>query len=224
MTGPNKVVRLLVASNETRAGAAAASDGLDRKDARALLEGLREGERAAARQLVAEHRAHVERVLTRILGWHSELDDLTQDVFARAFARVTEVREADALRGWLAAIAVFVAREAIRKRRRHRWLLFRPSQDTPDIPCTPASLEARAALRVFYEVVGEMDVEVRIAFTLRCVDGMELTEIAEVCDVSLATIKRRLKVALDDFYRRGHSRAELTAWFEEGSRWRQTES
>ena len=224
MTGPNKVVRLIVASNETRAGTAAASEGSVRGDARALLEGLREGERAAARQFVEEYRAHVERVLTRILGWHSELDDLTQDVFARAFARVTEVREADALRGWLTAIAVFVAREAIRRKRRHRWLLFRPSQDTPEMPCAPASLEARAALRAFYEVVNEMDVDARIAFTLRCVDGMELTEVADACDVSLATIKRRLKVALDDFYRRGQSRAELVDWFEEGSRWRQTES
>lgn len=223
MTGPNKIVRLVVASTEIRAGTAA-SEGSMQGDARALLDALREGERAAARQFVESHRAHVERVLTRILGWHSELDDLTQDVFTRAFARVSEVREADALRGWLTAIAVFVARETIRKKRRHRWLLFRPSQDTPDMPCEPASLEARAALRVFYEVVGEMDVEARIAFTLRCVDGMELTEIAEVCDVSLATIKRRLKIAMDDFYRRGQSRAELVAWFEEGSRWRQTES
>jgi RNA polymerase sigma-70 factor (ECF subfamily) len=102
--------------------------------------------------------------------------------------------------------------------------LFRPSQETPDIPCEPASLEARTALRVFYEVVSEMDVEARIAFTLRCVDGMELTEVAEACDVSLATIKRRLKAAMDDFYRRGQGRPELVAWFEEGSRWRQTES
>lgn len=180
MTGPHKVVHLVVASTATRAGTPATSEGALRGDARALLEGLREGERAAARQFVEEQRAHVERVLTRILGWHSELDDLTQDVFARAFARVAEVREAEALRGWLSAIAVFVAREAIRRKRRHRWLLFRPSQDTPDIPCAPASLEARAALRAFYEVVGEMDVDARIAFTLRWVDGMELTEVAKL--------------------------------------------
>jgi RNA polymerase sigma-70 factor, ECF subfamily len=207
MTGSKKVVRLIALPS-----------------GRALLAGLREGDQAAARQFVDGHRAHVERVLTRILGWHSELDDLTQEVFVRAFARVDEVHEGDGLRTWLTAIAVFVAREAIRKRRRQRWLLFRPSQDVPDIPGARVPLEARAALRAFYEVVDEMDFDVRVAFTLRCVDGMELTEIAEACDVSLATIKRRLRRALDDFYRRGQGRDELAAWFEEGSRWRQTES
>ena len=37
------------------------------------------------------------------MGWHSELDDLTQEVFTRAFARIDELREPDAVRGWLRA-------------------------------------------------------------------------------------------------------------------------
>ncbi len=73
-------------------------------------------------------------------------------------------------------------------------------------------------MRAFYEVVGRMDADARIAFTLRFVDGMELAEIAGACGVSLATIKRRLKAAEADFAERGQAHEALAGWFEEG-RW-----
>jgi RNA polymerase sigma-70 factor (ECF subfamily) len=39
----------------------------------------------------------------------------------------------------------------------------------------------------------------RIPFALRFIDGMELTEVARACTVSLATIKRRLSRAEQRF-------------------------
>ncbi|HEX3850632.1 MAG TPA: sigma-70 family RNA polymerase sigma factor [Polyangiaceae bacterium] len=193
-------------------------------DPGALLLALRAGEPWAERAFLEGETGNVERVLTRILGFGCELDDLTQEVFVRAFARLDDLREPDALRGWLSSIAVFVARETIRKKRRRRWLVFLPAQETPEIVATPVSPEARDALRAFYDVVSGLDADTRIAFTLRCVGGMELTEIAEVCEVSLATIKRRIKRAASDFYARGRARPELVDWFEEGTRWRQIKS
>jgi RNA polymerase sigma-70 factor, ECF subfamily len=194
------------------------------RDPRALLLALRAGEPWAERAFLEGETGNVERILTRILGWHCELDDLTQEVFVRAFARLDELREPDALRGWLSSIAVFVAREAIRKKRRRRWLVFLPAQETPEMTAAPVSPEARDALRAFYDVVSGLDADTRIAFTLRCVGGMELSEIAEACEVSLATVKRRLKRAANDFYARGRARPELIDWFEEGTRWRHIKS
>jgi RNA polymerase sigma-70 factor (ECF subfamily) len=189
-----------------------------------LVRGLKAAEPKAERALLQAETAHVERMLTRILGFCSELDDLTQEVFIRAFARIAELREPESLRAWLNSFAVFVAREAIRRKRRRRWLVFLPTGETPEPAASVASLEARTALRVFYEVLDGFGTDERIAFTLRFVEGMELTEVAEACQVSLATIKRRLKRASDDFYLRGRARAELVDWFEEGSRWRRIES
>jgi RNA polymerase sigma-70 factor (ECF subfamily) len=172
---------------------------------------------------VAQQGERVERLLTRMLGAHHDLEDLVQEVFVRAFARVEELRDARALNGWIAAIAVFVAREAIRKKQRHRWLLFyRPDElPEPAVPC--ASPEARAALRSFYAIVARFHADVRIAFTLRYVEGMGLSEIADTCGVSLATIKRRLKSGEVEFLTRAKVDPALTDWFEEGTRWRQSE-
>jgi len=217
MVGSSKLIRVVRGTVETREGPRA----IDLDD---LVRGLKAGEPWAERALLRAETAHVERMLTRILGFCAELDDLTQEVFIRAFTRIVELREPESMRAWLGSIAVFVAREAIRRKRRRRWLVFLPTEETIEPPSSAASLEARVALRVFYEVLDGFGADERIAFALRFVEGMELTEVAAACQVSLATIKRRLKRASDDFYVRGRARAELVDWFEEGSRWRRIES
>jgi RNA polymerase sigma-70 factor (ECF subfamily) len=187
-----------------------------------LAHGLRAGETWAQHALLARHTEHLERILTRILGRRADLDDLVQEVFVRAFERVGELREPRALRAWITTIAVFVAREAIRAKRRRRWLLFLPPEETPELPVLEATPEVRAAVRSFYAVVGALDADARIAFTLRFVEGMELADIAHTTGVSLSTVKRRLKGAEADFLdgARAPGHEPLRDWIEEGTRWR----
>ena len=58
---------------------------------------------------------------------------------------------------------------------------------------------AREALRATYRVLDRLTVEERAVFTLRYLDGMELTQVAVACDCSLATVKRRLSRAMARF-------------------------
>ena len=205
-----KIVRLHEARRAEPPGA--------EEDPTALARGLRAGEGWAQRMLLERYTDKLERTLTRILGGRADLDDLVQEVFVRAFDRVEELREPRALGAWLTAIAVYVAREAIRRRRRRRWLVFLPPEETPEPVTSAASPEMRAAVRAFYDVVGRMDADARIAFTLRFVEGMELAEVAGACGVSLATIKRRLKSAEAEFVERAQGNEALAGWLEEG-RW-----
>ena len=55
-----------------------------------------------------------------------------------------------------------------------------------------ASAEVSDALRACYAILERMPTEERVVFALRHLDGMELTSIAVACDISLATVKRRL--------------------------------
>lgn len=184
-----------------------------------LVQALGEGQAWAERTLLDRHGAHVERILVRILGAHPDLDDLALEVFVRAFQNLSELRNPAALKSWLTAIAVFVAREAIRARQRRRWLRFLPIEEAIEVEVTSSNPEARAALRAVYEVVGRLDADVGIAFTLRFIEGMDLAEIASACGVSLATVKRRLKVARDEFSVKGRTHEALAEWFEEGTLW-----
>lgn len=222
MATPPKVVRL----DEVRRAALARAGGEPIAEPRRravddeeLVRGLRDGRGIAERALLERYTGHVERVLTHILGGHPDLDDLTQEVFVRALERIRELRAAEALRDWLAAFAVNVAREAIRRKRRRWWQVLRPPEETPEIEAPMASPEDRAAVQAFYEVLGALDADARIAFALRYVEGRELAQIAELCGVSLATIKRRIKGAEQDFCARGRAHEALADWFEEGTRW-----
>jgi RNA polymerase sigma-70 factor (ECF subfamily) len=217
MTSPPKVVRL----DEVRRAALARASPAAADDGEELVRGLREGKRWAARELLDRYGAHVERVLTHILGSHADLDDLAQEVFVRALARVGDLRDPRALKDWLAGFAANVAREAIRRRRRRWWQVLRPPEETPELEAPSASAEDRAALHAFYEVLDGLDADARVAFALRYVEGMELTQVAEACGVSLATVKRRIKGAETEFCARGRAHEALAGWFEEGTRWRQ---
>lgn len=170
-----------------------------RLDDASLVGAIRRGDRAATAELFDRHAPRVRRTLVRVLGHDADLADHIQDVFTRALAEIENLRDPERLSSWLASIAVFVARGTIRKRTRWRWLRFAPPDEIPDIAAATPDEAVSEELRATYAVLDEMDADLRIAFALRFIDGMELKETAAACDVSLATIKRRLKRAEQEF-------------------------
>ena len=58
--------------------------------------------------------------LVRILGANYEIEDLTQEVFFRTLTRLDRLENPEALGAFMTSIAVVVAREKIRARRRAR--------------------------------------------------------------------------------------------------------
>ena len=163
-----------------------------------------------AGDLLVEHcKDHIERVLYRVLGRTQDLDDLLHDTLIAVLEGIGSLREDARFRGWLTQVTVFVARGAIRKRRRKWWLVF-----TDDVPerATESDGETSEAMRATYRVLDKLDADERIAFALRKIEGMELTEVAAACDVSLATIKRWLARAETRFFQPAREEEALAAW------------
>jgi len=184
----------------------------------ALVAAVRGGDAGAVAELFARHGEQVRRTLARVLGPDPELGDLTQDAFLAALESLDRLEDPRRLRPFLASIAIFTARARIRSRKRWRRLLFFVSEP-PDPPAAPHSDEASEALRATYRVLEALDVDDRIAFALRYVDGLELTDVAEAIGVSLATAKRRLSRAGEAFASRARTEPSLSRWLEEGGRW-----
>lgn len=184
-----------------------------------LVERARRGDEAARTAIFERHASHVTRVLLRVLGADGETADLVHDVFVFAFRDLERLTDASALKAWLTAIAVNTARGHIRSRSRRRWLRFFAPEDVPEVPAAIADEDTRAAMRATYAVLDAMDPDERIAFALRHIDGMELTETAAACEVSLATIKRRLTSAEAGFREKAGAHPVLAPWLEGGARW-----
>ncbi len=174
----------------------------------------------ATAELFDRYGRHVRRVLARVLGSDPEITDLVQEVFVRALTKVHTVRDGNKLKGWLTSVAVFTARGTIRSRQRLRWLGFRPPEQLPDPVSVEADPVVLEALRHMYGVLNKLPADERIPFALRNIDQMELTEVADACGVSLATIKRRISKAERRFVRLARDEESLRAWVERHPRWR----
>lgn len=164
-------------------------------DDAALVESLRSGDRDAPAALFDAYGKYVERLLVRVLGSDPDIEDLLHDVFAEAFTNIAQLRDPARLKGWLTRMTVFVARAAIRRRRRHRWLVFLPAEELPpqQAPSTPP--EAQDLLERVFAVLRGLRPNHRVAFSLRYIEGLTLPEAAEASGVSLATFKRWLRAS-----------------------------
>jgi RNA polymerase sigma-70 factor, ECF subfamily len=181
-------------------------------DDEALVRALQEGDPSSPAVLFDRYSGHVQQVLANILGVDPDLADLLNEVFLQALKSIHKIHDGQLFKAWITRIAVFTARGCIRSRRRQRWLSFSPAEELPEIPTPEVSPELREAVRAAHQVIASMGVDLQIVFTLRFVQGMGLREVATACDVSLATIKRRLAKAEARFFALAKARPSLAAW------------
>jgi RNA polymerase sigma-70 factor (ECF subfamily) len=210
------VVRELHPQRRARPLAATAQPQASLEDAD-LVAALWAGDASAPATLFDRYGAQVERLLWSLLGPEAEADDLLHEVFLRALEGVHDVEEPSRLRSWVTGIAVFTAREHIRKRTRRRWLFF--VDDVPERPAPAPTEEISEATWQTFEVLRSMDADERVIFSLRFIEGMEMAEVAVACDLSLSTAKRRLKDAEKHFVARARRYPALRSWIVEGGRW-----
>jgi len=177
-----------------------------------LVAALREGRSDAAATLFDRYAVHVRRVLARVLGPDPDLLDLIQDVFVTALESIGKLDEPRALRAWLTQIAIFSARTRIRRRTRWRFLRFVPSEELPELALDAVDHDGNEALRAVYRALAKLQTDDRIAFALRYIEGMELNDVALACQVSLATIKRRLSRAQAKFREAARPEPALAEW------------
>lgn len=183
----------------------------------ALVSHLRTDPGSARAMLFDRYAADVERVLCRILGPDSEIDDLLHEVFIVAITSIDTLRDAGRLRSWMIGIAVHKARKLIRQRKIRRLVRLVAPHELHDYEAASATAEVSEALRQTYRVLAQLPTDERIAFTLRQIDGMELLAIAEQTRVSLATVKRRVARAQKTFVTLARQNETLAEWLEPGT-------
>ncbi len=206
-------------AQEPRGNAEVVRPAVFQGDDAQLVKALRGGSREARARLFDRHAPRVKRILTRLLGHHDELADVLHDVFVQALRDIHKLKDPNALRAWLTRIAVFTARGRIRKASRRRWLRLLPPERLPEMEAPARGDDVGEALRATYAVLMELSADERVALALRFIEGMELKQVAAACDVSLATIKRRLRRAEARFVDSAKQHPVLQTWLREGTRW-----
>jgi RNA polymerase sigma-70 factor, ECF subfamily len=161
----------------------------------ALVVAARAGETWAQEALFRRHAPRLSGLAFRVMGRDDEIDDLVQDTFIAALSSLERLDKPDAFASWVGGILV---RQAYKKIRRRRMLarlgLGRAATaiDLDELVSQASSPERAAEIRVLYAVVESMPADLRIPLVLHRVEGLGLAEVAEMMNVSLATVKRRI--------------------------------
>ena len=153
-----------------------------------LVADARSGDQRALRQIYAAHHGQVRGHLHRLLGADSEIDDLVQTVFSRAFAALDSFQGKATLSTWLYRITTNTSHNLLRQRYRRqrlklavRWFGSSAGVDVSSSSQVVARDEARRVLE-------QLRPDLREAFVLYHYEGLTLHEVAEVLERPVSTV------------------------------------
>jgi len=170
-----------------------------------LIARARRGDRDAAAELLETHELTVFRVCRRLLPAGEDVEAAVQDTMLRALRSLATFGGHGSFGGWLAAIAVNLCRDRLRRRRLVPFLaLETPGDDAPDPLAVIASGEpdpervamARQAVERVRREVGRLPRRQEEVFVLRFFAGLDLGGIAEALAVDVGTVKTHLHRAV----------------------------
>jgi RNA polymerase sigma factor (sigma-70 family) len=159
--------------------------------------------------LYSEHREFVRRTVERHGVPSRDADDITQEVFSIALARIQDFDAAREARPWLFVIAIQRAAN-YRRLARHRVEPLSPVTP-PDPPSTTTDAESTVIAseehHLIRELIGRLSPKLRSMLVMHDLEERPMDEIAAELKIPLKTAQSRLKLARDEVLRRGQALA-----------------
>ena len=172
-----------------------------------LVEQARDGKRSAFAQLADQFHEDIFRTVFYRVRSPSDAEDITQDVFLKAYQKISGIKDASKFRGWLFSIALNRIKDFHRKRRFRS--LFKtedenieshaPVDDQSDQPETLEKVLRKDFWRQVGSVLDKLSNMEREVFVLRFFDELSINEIAGVLKKNESTVKTHLYRALAKF-------------------------
>lgn len=166
-----------------------------------LVARVQKGDRRAFDLLVIKYQHRILALVNRFVSDHAEAQDVTQEAFIKAFRALPAFRGDSAFYTWLYRIAVNTAKNHLISRGRKTpttdvdWedaAIFSDEDRMRDTD-TPDGLLQRDQLKaVVFSAIDALPEELKVAVTLREIDGLSYEEIAQVMDCPIGTVRSRI--------------------------------
>ncbi len=153
------------------------------------------GDREAFRVLYTRHRADVARLVYRMIGRPSDLDDVVQEVFFQVHKSLPDFRGQAKFSTWLHRVTVNVVLMHRRAAKSRPVLVEEPVADlTEDAARVLPDEEVarRDRVRAFSRVLDRIADKKRVVFVLHELEGVTPAEIAEIVGAPVLTVRTRL--------------------------------
>jgi len=158
--------------------------GPDRQDPDGrLVARFLQGDGSAFDELVLRHRVAVYRLAYRLLGNHSEADDVSQEAFLRAYRALPRFRGDATFRTWITRIVLNLAQGA-----RHARRATVSIEEASVAVGGPTAPDAALRREVRRAVCG-LPPRQRQVLVLKVYEGMKFIEIAQAAGMSIGTAK-----------------------------------
>jgi len=166
-----------------------------------LVERVQKGEKAAFDLLVRKYQHKITGVISRYINDWSECQDVAQEAFIRAYRAIGAFRGDSQFYTWVYKIAINTAKNYLVSQGR------RPPTDDVAIEdavlldggirlresATPERELMRQEIeQTVFATVEQLPEELKIAITLREVDGLSYEEIAETMNCPIGTVRSRI--------------------------------
>ncbi|WP_281773103.1 RNA polymerase sigma factor RpoE [Haemophilus parahaemolyticus] len=165
-----------------------------------LVEKAQQGDKKAFNLLVVRYQNRVAGLLTRYVS-RDDIPDIVQESFIKAYRSLASFRGESAFYTWLYRIAVNTAKNHLTAlgRRPPKEDILAEDAESYDAGTqlreadTPENLVLSNELkRVVFETIENLPEELKIAITLREIEGLSYEEIAEVMSCPVGTVRSRI--------------------------------
>jgi RNA polymerase sigma-70 factor (ECF subfamily) len=169
-----------------------------------LVERARQGEVRAFETLVQRYQDRIHNYVSRLCGDPLDAQDLTQEVFVRAFGAIRRFRGSAAFQTWLYRIATNMCVDTHRRRKRTEAEAFsldapvetdegQIGRQIPDPSARPEEIAQTGELqREVLEAIRALSPKLRPVVILFDIQGLTYEEVADVLGCPVGTVKSRL--------------------------------
>ncbi|AAQ59730.1 RNA polymerase sigma factor RpoE [Chromobacterium violaceum] len=174
----------------------------DRDIDQQLVERAQRGEKRAFDLLVAKYQRRLARLLSRFIRDGSDIEDVTQEAFIKAYRALPSFRGESAFYTWLYRIGINTAKNFLSANGRRPVVnseiededgeSFDMASQIPDLNTPETELMNKEILATVNAAVEALPEELRTAISLREMEGLSYDEIARVMDCPIGTVRSRI--------------------------------
>jgi len=156
-----------------------------------VIQGCQRNESSWQKELYDRFSAHFYALCYRYLGDKEEAQDALVEGFRRVFKNIGTYRGESGIEAWMRQIFIRLLAKRMRKLRREQAKLSY-SENLDDNSFATSSINQSSDLRnILEECMFLLTSEQRIIFNLVAVEGYNLDEAADICNIHVSSLKRR---------------------------------
>ncbi len=174
----------------------------DREVDQQLVERAQRGDKHAFGLLVSKYQRKLARLLSRFIRDSTEVEDVTQEAFIKAYRALPTFRGDSAFYTWLYRIGINTAKNYLVAMRRRAPTTtdidseeaegFENGDQLRDLNTPENELMSRQVAETVNQTLGELPEELRTAITLREIEGLSYEDIANIMNCPIGTVRSRI--------------------------------